>query len=105
MEVLGFEIPETEEQFELYDKAFEGFPYELDMSSLDFEKIWENRDDIGLKVINNIDPPKTGRTFIDAHFDFQIEDPNNELMVPADFNTKVYSESDLIKQLEDPKSP
>jgi len=44
IELLGFEIPQTEEQDKEWDKAFEGYPNKLGVKDLDFEKIWKNLD-------------------------------------------------------------
>lgn len=42
VQMLGFEIPKNEEQMKLWDKAFEGYPYELNIDMIDLDKIWND---------------------------------------------------------------
>ena len=42
VQMLGFEIPRNEEQMKAWDKAFEGYPYELNIDMIDLDKIWND---------------------------------------------------------------
>jgi len=54
IQLLGFEIPTTEEQMKAWGNAFEEYPYELNPNSVDFQKAWNKRDDPQRKLINTV---------------------------------------------------